>query len=265
MICSAKELGLGDDHDGIIVLPADAGQPGDDAFDVLPLRDEVIEFEINPDRAYALSLRGVGREAALAYDVAVHRPRRPARSRRRTRRRTPSSSRTPSAARSSPGRSVTRLRPVGADAGLDGPAHPARGHAADLAGRRRHQLRDARARPADPRLRPRQARRPDRRTPGASGREGSPRSTASTASSPTEDLLITDDSGPIGLAGVMGGETTELSGPRPTSSSRPPTGTRSPSSAPSAATSCRPRPPSGSSAAPTRPSRWSRPTASPSC
>ena len=65
MICSARELGLGDDHDGIIVLPADAGAPGDDAFDVLGLRDEVIEFEINPDRGYALSLRGVAREAAL--------------------------------------------------------------------------------------------------------------------------------------------------------------------------------------------------------
>ena len=74
MICSAKELGLGDDHTGIIVLPPDAGQPGDDAFDVLPLRDEVIEFEINPDRAYALSLRGIAREAALGFDAAFHDP-----------------------------------------------------------------------------------------------------------------------------------------------------------------------------------------------
>ena len=76
MICSAKELGLGDDHDGIIVLPADAGEPGDDVFELLQLRDEVIEFEINPDRAYALSLRGVAREAALALgDVsAFHDP-----------------------------------------------------------------------------------------------------------------------------------------------------------------------------------------------
>ena len=74
MICSTKELGLGEDHAGILVLPADAGEPGDDVFDLLHLRDEVIEFEINPDRAYALSLRGVAREAALAYGVAFHDP-----------------------------------------------------------------------------------------------------------------------------------------------------------------------------------------------
>jgi phenylalanyl-tRNA synthetase beta chain len=58
MICSAAELGLGADHEGIIVLPPDAGAPGDDAFEVLGMDDPVIEFEINPDRAYALSLRG---------------------------------------------------------------------------------------------------------------------------------------------------------------------------------------------------------------
>lgn len=69
MICSSSELGLGEEHDGIIVLPADAGEPGDDVFDLLGLREEVIEFEINPDRAYALSLRGIAREAALAYDL----------------------------------------------------------------------------------------------------------------------------------------------------------------------------------------------------
>ncbi|MFB9314383.1 phenylalanine--tRNA ligase subunit beta [Nocardioides plantarum] len=74
MICSAAELGLSSDGDGIIVLPADAGAPGDDAFEVLGLHDDVIEFEINPDRAYALSLRGIAREAALAYDVAFTDP-----------------------------------------------------------------------------------------------------------------------------------------------------------------------------------------------
>ena len=56
------------------MLPADAGEPGDDAFDVLGLREEVIEFEINPDRAYALSLRGIAREAALAFDAPYRDP-----------------------------------------------------------------------------------------------------------------------------------------------------------------------------------------------
>ena len=171
MICSAKELGLGDDHDGIIVLPADAGEPGDDVFDVLPLRDEVIEFEINPDRAYALSLRGVGREAALAYGLDFTDP---------ADRPVPSSAEVGVRGRGrGPGRLPGLHRPVGdrlrpgrADAGVDGPADPAGRHAADLAGGRRDQLRDARARPAHPRLRPRQARRPDRRTPCPCGRAG---------------------------------------------------------------------------------------------
>ncbi|GAA1931906.1 phenylalanine--tRNA ligase subunit beta [Nocardioides lentus] len=74
MICSAAELGLSSEADGIIVLPADAGRPGDEAMGVLGLDDDVIEFEINPDRAYALSLRGVAREAALAYDVPLRDP-----------------------------------------------------------------------------------------------------------------------------------------------------------------------------------------------
>ncbi|HWI43583.1 MAG TPA: phenylalanine--tRNA ligase subunit beta [Nocardioides sp.] len=70
MICSAAELGLPEDgSDGIIVLPADAPDPGTDAREVLGFGEEVIEFEINPDRAYALSLRGIAREAALGFDV----------------------------------------------------------------------------------------------------------------------------------------------------------------------------------------------------
>jgi phenylalanyl-tRNA synthetase beta chain len=70
MICSRAELGQADDgNHGIIVLPETAGQPGDDVFDLLGLNEEVIEFEINPDRAYALSLRGVAREAALGFEA----------------------------------------------------------------------------------------------------------------------------------------------------------------------------------------------------
>ncbi|MDO7869650.1 phenylalanine--tRNA ligase subunit beta [Nocardioides jiangxiensis] len=70
MICSRAELGLGDDGGhGIIVLPADSAKPGEEAMPLLGMDDAVIEFEINPDRAYALSLRGVAREAALGFDA----------------------------------------------------------------------------------------------------------------------------------------------------------------------------------------------------
>jgi phenylalanyl-tRNA synthetase beta chain len=70
MICSARELGLGDDRDGIIVLPADAGEPGQDVRPVLGLDEETIELEINPDRAYALSIRGIAREVLVSVDGA---------------------------------------------------------------------------------------------------------------------------------------------------------------------------------------------------
>ncbi|MDP9398555.1 MAG: phenylalanine--tRNA ligase subunit beta, partial [Actinomycetota bacterium] len=66
MICSARELGLGDDSAGILVLPSDI-PVGADAVEVLGLRNEVLELEVTPDRGYALSLRGVAREAATAY------------------------------------------------------------------------------------------------------------------------------------------------------------------------------------------------------
>ena len=70
MICSAAELGLGDDHDGIIVLPAGAGDPGEDVRPLLGLDEETIEFEINPDRAYALSIRGIAREVLVSVEGA---------------------------------------------------------------------------------------------------------------------------------------------------------------------------------------------------
>lgn len=71
MICSARELGLGDDHDGIIVLPADAGEPGQDVRPVLGLDEGTIELEVNPDRAYALSIRGIAREVLVSVEGAT--------------------------------------------------------------------------------------------------------------------------------------------------------------------------------------------------
>jgi phenylalanyl-tRNA synthetase beta chain len=69
MICSRAELGLGVDADGIIVLDPGAATPGDDAAALLGLGEDVLDLEVNPDRAYALSLRGVARDTALALDV----------------------------------------------------------------------------------------------------------------------------------------------------------------------------------------------------
>ena len=69
MICSVRELGIGDEHDGILVLPANSGKPGDDAFPILGLGDEVLDISVTPDRGYALSMRGIAREAAISQGV----------------------------------------------------------------------------------------------------------------------------------------------------------------------------------------------------
>ncbi|WP_209371010.1 phenylalanine--tRNA ligase subunit beta [Brevibacterium renqingii] len=66
MICSAKELGLGEDHDGIIVL-SDldlTGEPGDDAIALLGLDQVTLDVNVTPDRGYQLSMRGIAREYA---------------------------------------------------------------------------------------------------------------------------------------------------------------------------------------------------------
>ncbi len=73
MICSTRELGVGDDHDGILVLTTDE-KPGADPVELLGLRDEVLDIAVTPDRAYCLSIRGIAREAATAYGVAFHDP-----------------------------------------------------------------------------------------------------------------------------------------------------------------------------------------------
>ena len=208
MICSAKELGLGDDHAGIIVLPADAGEPGDDAFAYLHLRDDVIEFEINPDRAYALSLRGIAREAALAYGAPYTDP---------AERETPEPNGTgyPVRVEAPDGCPVFVTRTVtGFDPTAPSPRWLAR--RVQLAGMRPISLavdvtnyvmlelgNPIHGYDGDRLQGPIVVRR---------AREGETLTTldGTRRALSTEDLLITDDSGPIGLAGVMGGASTEL-------------------------------------------------------
>jgi phenylalanyl-tRNA synthetase beta chain len=69
MICSTAELGLAADHSGILVLPPGTADPGADGIDVLGLDDVVFHLAITPDRGYCMSVRGLAREIACAYDL----------------------------------------------------------------------------------------------------------------------------------------------------------------------------------------------------
>lgn len=74
MICSGDELGMGDDGSGgIIVLPPEH-EVGTDAIELLELVDEVLDIAVTPDRGYCLSLRGVARETAIAYGLPLRDP-----------------------------------------------------------------------------------------------------------------------------------------------------------------------------------------------
>ena len=68
MICSAAELGIGDDHSGILVLAPDAPL-GADFVEYAGLRDHVLDINVTPDKGFALSIRGVARELAIAFAV----------------------------------------------------------------------------------------------------------------------------------------------------------------------------------------------------
>jgi phenylalanyl-tRNA synthetase beta chain len=208
MICSLKELGLGDDHTGILVLDEPGLAPGSDAVPVLDLREDVLDIAVTPDRGYCLSIRGIARESAQALDVAFTDP-------------------------------VDRVVPVettdgylvelqsdacplfvaltvsGIDPGRPSPRWLAR--RVQLAGMRSISLavditnyvmletgQPIHAYDADLLDGPIVVRK---------AAEGEKLTTLDDVVRPlhTDDLLITDASGPIGLAGVMGGATTELS------------------------------------------------------
>ena len=208
MICSPKELGLGDDHTGILVLDEPGLAAGSDAVPVLDLREDVLDIAVTPDRGYCLSIRGIARESAQALEVAFTDP-------------------------------VDRVVPVettdgylvelqsdacplfvaltvsGIDPGRPSPRWLAR--RVQLAGMRSISLavditnyvmletgQPIHAYDADLLDGPIVVRK---------AAEGEKLTTLDDVVRPlhTDDLLITDASGPIGLAGVMGGATTELS------------------------------------------------------
>jgi phenylalanyl-tRNA synthetase beta chain len=210
MICSARELGMGDEHDGIVVLPPEF-EPGTDAIELLELVDEVLDIAVTADRGYCLSVRGVAREAATAYGLAL---------------RDPALLDTP--APNSFGPPVTVLDPSGCDSftarGVTGLDPEAR---SPIWLQRR--IQKAGMRPISLTVditnyvmleigQPLHAYDRGRINGTISVRRAQAGEKLTTLDGVTrvldaEDLLICDDSGPIGLAGVMGGAGTEIADP----------------------------------------------------
>jgi phenylalanyl-tRNA synthetase beta chain len=208
MICSAKELGLGDDHSGILVLDAPDLAPGSDAVPVLHLRDEVLDIAVTPDRGYCLSIRGIARESAQALGVVFTDP---------VDRVVPTETVNghPVELQSEACPLFVALTVTGIDPSRPSPRWLAR--RVQLAGMRSISLavditnyvmletgQPIHAYDADLLDGPIVVRK---------SAEGEKLTTLDDVVRPVhpDDLLITDASGPIGLAGVMGGATTELS------------------------------------------------------
>ncbi|WJW76733.1 phenylalanine--tRNA ligase subunit beta [Thiohalobacter sp. IOR34] len=73
MLCSARELGLSEDHAGLMALPADA-PVGEDLRSWLDLDDALIEVDLTPNRGDCLSIAGIAREVGLLNRCAVETP-----------------------------------------------------------------------------------------------------------------------------------------------------------------------------------------------
>ncbi|MGO1384617.1 MAG: phenylalanine--tRNA ligase subunit beta [Arachnia sp.] len=208
MICAEDEIGLGEDHDGIMVLdPATGLQPGDDALDALWSSDTVLDMEVTTDLGYCLSIRGLAREAAVAAGMPFTDPYwRPMPD--------PVASGHPVELESQRCKSFVALTIDGFDPEAPTPAWMAQRLRASgvrsislpvdvtnyvmlESGQPLHAYDAAKLQgPIRVRL----------ATEGETVRtlDGAQRTCTA------DDLLITDDSGPIGLAGVMGGENTEV-------------------------------------------------------
>jgi len=73
MLCSEKELGIADDANGLMELPADA-PVGDSIRNYLKLDDKTIELGLTPNRGDCLSIAGIAREAGVLNRQAVNSP-----------------------------------------------------------------------------------------------------------------------------------------------------------------------------------------------
>ena len=225
MLCSGRELGVGDDHEGLLVLDEVPGAvPGRPLIDVLGIEpDVVLDITVEGNRPDAWCMAGIARDLAARLDsLPLPVPPAPAGASDAGRRSCAVEiSTTPDLC---PRFTVTVLS--GVEVGPS-PRWLARRlgagrHAADQQRRRRLELRDARARPAHPPLRPRprsagrgfvvrRAPRPARRSSSLDGSVLELARATGALGDTGEDLVICDaDDVPIGLAGVMGGRPREI-------------------------------------------------------
>jgi phenylalanyl-tRNA synthetase beta chain len=210
MICSGRELGISDDHEGIIVLPPGVAEPGAEARPLVGLDDIMLDLEITPDRGYCLSVRGIARELSHALGVGF---------------RDPASIGSAPGATKKPPYPVTVEDPVGCDRyaarlvrGID-PTVP-------TPERLRRRLAVAGIRSISLAVdltnylmlelgQPMHAFDPNRLTGPLVVRRARPGERLTTLDSvdralDPEDMVICDDTGPISLAAVMGGESSEM-------------------------------------------------------
>ena len=210
MILAEDEVGLGADHAGIMLL-AGRTEPGTPLADVLPLADDVLLVESTGNRPDLHSVYGLAREIAALYDLPLRGHARgqspghgPGGAGRRSRSRTSRAARATSGACSRTSRS--RRRRCGCARGSY-----ARRAAPDLERRRRHELRDARARQPAARLRlHRRSTAADRRPPRARRARRLRTLDGVDRELDPDDLVIADADRAIALAGIMGGEETEI-------------------------------------------------------
>ena len=215
MLCSASELGLGDDHSGIRVLPSDVplGRPYGEALGLS--LDVLIDADVTRNRPDCWGYVGIARDLAAKMGVEFRPPtadagrhRRRTDGRRRDRRRRPLR----------PLHLHGDLRHRGQAVGrLDGTAAHRRRHAPDQQRRRRQQLRDAGTQPAEPRLRPRHARW--RRVPDPPGQATASSSRRSTARSARSRRTTCSSATPTTFRSVSAGS---WAASTPRSATRPP-------------------------------------------
>ncbi|WP_182047757.1 phenylalanine--tRNA ligase subunit beta [Curtobacterium sp. ME26] len=217
MIASARELGLGDEHDGILRF-ADLGmdpEVGADAIALLGLDDAAVEINVTPDRGYVMSMRGVAREYAHATGASFHDPAERVTPRSGEGFRVTIDDRAPIRGRVGAHTFVTRVV-RGIDPTVKTPAWMV--SRLSLAGVRSISL------PVDVTNyvmfelgQPLHGYDLAKVVGGLGVRRATAGETLVTLDDTTrtldpEDLVITDDEGPVGLAGVMGGARTEISG-----------------------------------------------------